>query len=273
MVISLTLVLLMLGSLALILMYAKKISDYVKENIGMTITIKENVKEADILRLKKTLDAAVYVKSSVYVTREQAAEELKKDLGEDFVSFLGYNPLLPNIDVYVRAVYANNDSLAVIKRKLSANPIIKEVFYQRSVIDVINKNVSKIGLVMSGFSIILLVVAVALINNTIRLAVYSKRFIIRSMLLVGATHGFISKPFILRGILSGMIGSVLAIILLALLIILASQQVPELIDLHHPVIFAILFGFVLLLGILISWLSNYFAVRKYLFIKYDNLYS
>lgn len=273
MVVSLTLVLLMLGSLGLILLYAKKISDYVKENIGINITIRENVREADILRLKKTIDASFYVKSSTYVSKEQAAKELKEDLGEDFIGFLGFNPLLPSIDVHVKAVYANSDSLTIIKNKLSGNPIIKEVFFQKSVIDIINQNVRKIGLVLTGFSTLLLVVAIALINNTIRLSVYSKRFILRSMLLVGATHGFISRPFIIRGILSGFIGSILALILLTLLIIVTSNQIPELIDLQDTNMFAILFGIVLFLGVIISWLSNYFAVRKYLYIKPDNLYS
>lgn len=273
MVVSLTLVLLMLGSLGLILLYAKKISDFVKENIGITVTLNESIREADILRLKKTIDASVYVKSSEYISKEQAVAELKEDLGEDFISFLGFNPLLPSIDIHVKAVYANSDSLTVIKNKLSGNPIIKEVYFQKSVIDIINQNVKKIGLVLTGFSTLLLIVAIALINNTIRLSVYSRRFILRSMLLVGATHGFISRPFILRGIISGLIGSFFALGLLTLIIIVSSDQIPELVDLQDTNMFISLFGIVLFLGVVISWLSNYFAVRKYLYIKPDNLYN
>ena len=271
-VVSISLVLFMLGLLGLIILHAGKLSDYVKENIGFSIIMKENVKEAGIIQLQKILDATPYVKSTEYITKEDAAEEFTKELGEDFTDFLGYNPLLPTIEVRFRAEYANNDSLSIIKDKILANNNVKEVWYQESLVDIVNKNVKRIGIIILGFSGLLLIIAIALINNTIRLSVYAKRFLIRSMQLVGATRAFISRPFILKGIVQGMIGSFMAIILLTGIIYLSRREVPELVDLQHPDMFLSLFGIVMLLGIIITWLSNYFAVRKYIKIKTEKLY-
>ncbi len=271
-VVSISLVLFMLGMLGLVVLHARKLSDYVKENIGFSIIMKENVKEAGIIQLQKILDATPYVKSTQYITKEEAAKEFSEELGEDFTSFLGYNPLLPTIEVRFKADYANNDSLTIIKDKILANSNVKEVWYQESLVDVVNKNVKQIGIILLGFSLLLLIISIALINNTIRLSVYSKRFLIRSMQLVGATRGFISKPFILRGIAQGLIGAFIAVILLTGIIYLSRQEVPELIDLQNPDMFLSLFGIVLLLGIVITWLSNYFAVRKYIKIKTEKLY-
>jgi len=271
-VVSISLVLFMLGLLGLIVLHAGKLSDYVKENIGFSIIMKDNVKEAGIIQLQKSLDKTPYVKSTNYITKEQAANEFSKELGEDFTEFLGYNPLLPTIEVRFKADYANNDSLSIIKDKILANSNVKEVWYQESLVDLVNKNVKRIGIIILGFSVLLLIIAIALINNTIRLSVYSKRFLIRSMQLVGATRAFISKPFILRGMVQGMIGAFIAILLLAGIIYLSRREVPELVDLQNPEMFLSLFAFVLILGIVISWLSNYFAVRKYIKIKTEKLY-
>jgi cell division transport system permease protein len=271
-VISISLVLFMLGALGLIVLHAKKLSDYVKENIGFSIILKENVKELDIVQLQKTLDAANYVKSTEYITKEKAAESLKKDLGEDFVSFLGYNPLLASIEVRLKADYANNDSIAWIERELLANTKVKEVIYQKSLISMVNENIKKISLVMLGFSALLLLISIALINNTIRLSIYSKRFLIKSMQLVGATKGFIRRPFVIKGIMQGIYAGIIAIALLVGLLYFAQREIPELLYLQDEQLIAILFGFVILLGILISWFSTFLAVRKYLRLKTDDLY-
>lgn len=271
-IVSITLVLFMLGLFGLIILHAKKLSDYVKENIGFSIIMKENVKEAGIIKLQKILDATEYVKSTEYITKEQAAKEFEEELGEEFTSFLGYNPLLPTIEVRFKAEYANNDSLTIIKEKILENSNVKEVFYQESLVDVVNKNVRKIGIIILGFSTLLLIIAIALINNTIRLSVYSKRFLIRSMQLVGATHNFISKPFIWKGILHGVIGALIAIILLSGIIYFSQRELPELINLQDIDLFLSLFGIVILLGIIISWMSNLLAVRKYIRLKTDSLY-
>lgn len=271
-IVSITLVLFMLGLLGLIVLHAKKLSDYVKENIGFSIIMKENVKEAGIIKLQKILDATEYVKSTEYITKEEAAKEFEEELGEEFTSFLGYNPLLPTIEVRFKAEYANNDSLTIIKEKILENSNVKEVFYQESLVDVVNKNVRKIGIIILGFGTLLLIIAIALINNTIRLSVYSKRFLIRSMQLVGATQGFISKPFIWKGILHGIIGAFIAILLLSGIIYVSQRELPELINLQDIDLFLSLFGIVILLGIIISWLSNFMAVRKYIRLKTDSLH-
>jgi cell division transport system permease protein len=271
-VISISLVLFMLGTLGLIVLHAQKLSDYVKENIGFSVILKENVKEVDIVQLQKTLDAANYVKSTEYITKEKAAESLKNDLGEDFISFLGYNPLLASIEVRLKADFANNDSIAWIERDLLSNTKVKEVIYQKSLISMVNENIKKISLVMLGFSALLLLISIALINNTIRLSIYSKRFLIKSMQLVGATKGFIRRPFVIKGIMQGIYAGIISVALLVGLLYLAQREIPELLFLQDEQLIAILFGFVILLGILISWFSTFLAVRKYLRLKTDDLY-
>ncbi len=271
-VVSMILVLYMLGLFGLVLLHAKKLSDYVKENIGLTLMINESSKEADIQMFQKTLDASEYVRSTKFISKENAAKVLQKELGEDFVGFLGYNPLLSSIELKVKANYANNDSLANLSNKLKQSKIINEVFYQKSLVDVINENLKKISFFLLGFSGLLLIIAVALINNTIRLSVYSKRFLIKTMQLIGATQHFIRKPFMIKGIIQGIVSAIVAITLLIFSIGFAQKQIPELIDLQDIDLFLSLFVFVILLGIFLAWVSTYFAVRKYLKIKTDNLY-
>lgn len=271
-VVSITLVLFMLGMIGLIILHAKKLSDYVKENIGFSIIMKANVKESGIIQLQKTLDASEYVKSTEYITKEKAAEIMKEDLGEDFIGFLGYNPLLPSIDLRLRAGYANIDSLQKIETRLLTNPNVKEVWYQRSLVSLINQNIRRISMILLAFTILLLVISVALINNTIRLSVYSKRFLIRSMQLVGATTQFIRRPFILQGLMQGIYAAFIAILMLMGVIYLLQQEIPELVMLQDVNLFLALFGIVIILGLLISWVSTFFAVRKYLKMRTDELY-
>jgi cell division transport system permease protein len=272
-VISITLVLFMLGMLGMLVLHAKKLSDYVKENIGFSIMIKDGVKETAILMLQKKLDSKEYVKSTEYIPKEKAAVDLKKELGEDFIGFLGYNPLLPSIDLRLKADYTTTIQVARIEKMLLSNPEVKEVFYQKSLVELVNKNIEKISLFILGFSLLLLLISIALINNTIRLSVYSRRFIIRTMLLVGATHGFICRPFIWKSIVAGLISSIIAIGLLMLVLYFALEEIPELLQIQDLQMYLILIGIVILLGIMISWLSTWFAVRKYLRIKTDNLYT
>jgi len=272
-VISITLVLFLMGLLGLIILHAYKLSDYVKENIGFSIIIRESVTEPVILEFKKDLDRAYYVKSAEYIPRERAAEKLQDELGEDFVGFLGYNPLLPSIDLRIKAPYTNSDSLTRIEQKLLLQPIVKEVFYQKSLVNAINRNLDKISFILLGFSAILLFIAIVLINNTIRLSVYSKRFIIRSMQLVGATEGFIRKPLLSRSIFHGTFSAMIAIGMLMVLAYFAVDQLPELAGLQDPFMLLALVVMIVLLGVFISWASTYLAVRKYLRIPTDLLYS
>ena len=270
--VSITLVLLMLGVLGLVILHAKKLSDHVKENIGVRIMMKEGTREAEIIQLQKKLDATVFVKSTEYITKEEAAEEMKKDLGEDFISFLGFNPLPPSIDLRLRADFTNVKSIDVIEKELLANPGVKEIFYQKSLVQAINKNLKRISIFLLGFSGLLLIIAVALINNTIRLSVYSKRFLIRSMQLVGATQAFIRRPFIFKSVFQGIYGAFVAIVLIVVLIYFSIKELPELIEIQDINLFIILFSLIILCGILISWLSTYFAIRKYLRMQTDDLY-
>ena len=271
-VISIAMVLFLLGILGLLVLNAQKISEYVKENIGFSIILKEGVKEVEIIRLQKMLDTKQYVKSTQYVTKEEAARELKKELGEDFVDFLGYNPLLASIDVHLHAEYANPEGIDDIKQDLQQYDEIKEVYYQKSLVDLINQNIQKIGLIILIFSGFLFLIALTLIHNTIRLSIYSKRFIINTMQLVGATKGFIRRPFIFRGILHGIYGSLIAMGLLFGVIYLLQDEFSNIISLQDVEIVSMLFASVFLMGILISWISTYIAVNKYLKINPDRLY-
>jgi cell division transport system permease protein len=272
-IISITLVLFLLGLFGIIILHARLLSDYVRENIGFSIMIREGVREAGILELKKNLDGQYFVKSSEYIPQNRAAEKLKTELGEDFIGFLGYNPLLPSIELRIKAPYANADTLRKIEKRLMAIPEVKEVYYQKSLVDAINSNIQKISLILLGFSGILLFIAIVLINNTIRLAVYSRRFIIRSMQLVGATEGFIRRPMLYRSILHGVISAFIALLMLMLLTYFALEEIPELLELQDPFMLAALVTSIFIMGALISWFSTWLAVRKYLRIRTDLLYS
>jgi cell division transport system permease protein len=252
--------------------HAKNLSKYVKENIVLNVIVNDGTSEGDVLSLQKDLEKDPYVLRTEYISKELAAKNLKEDLGEDFVQYLGHNPLLPSLDVYMKENYANTDSIKTFIEKISKNNKIKEVVYQESLIDMVNKNVRIIGMIVLAFAVILLIIAVALINNTIRLAIYSQRFLIKSMQLIGATKNFIRKPFITYGIIHGLLGSLIAILLLILTLKFAQQQIPELVFLRNWFEFAVIFLGVILIGILISGLSTYFAVTKYLKAQSNDLY-
>ncbi len=271
-VVSITLVLYVLGLLGLVVMHAHKLSVHLKENIGFSIIIMDNTALPEIEKLQHSLDGMVAVKSTEFISKEKAAEELTRDLGEDFVSFLGYNPLFPSIEVRLNASWANPDSLAIFEQTVLQRNEVKEVDYQKNLLHIVNDNVQKIGVVLLLFGVLLLIIAFTLINNTIRLSVFSKRFLIKSMQLVGATQSFIRKPFIVKGILQGIVGSVIAISLLIGSLYGAQQSVPELVDFQDVTMLSVTFGMVTIMGIIISWISTYFAVKKYLKIKKDNLY-
>ena len=274
-IISVTLVLFTLGFLGLIVLHASNLSKYIKENIGFEIVMKTNVKEADIVKLQKQLDTKDFVKSTEYITREEASKRLSEILGDDFIEFMSEddNPLLPSMDVRFNADWANNDSLEVIEASVMQNENVKEVYYQRSLVHMINQNLRKISLVMLVFSILLLIIAMALINNTIRLSVYSKRFVIRSMQLVGATESFIRKPFILKGVLQGAISAFMAILMLLGIIEALRENIPELKLLSDNLTLIYFFTGIVIIGILMSGLSTSLAVSKYLRMKADSLYA
>lgn len=270
--ISIALLLFLMGIIGLILLNAQRLSNHVKENLGFTVLIRDNVREAEVKKLEKQLAASNFVKSVAYISKDDAAKVMQKELGEDFVDFLGYNPLLASIDVKLYAEYTTPETITKIEKDLLQIPEVKDIHYQKDLLYVINKNVRRISLILGVFSALMLFIAMALINNTIRLSIHSKRFVIRTMQLVGATSGHIRKPFLMKSIFYGFIGSVIAIFLLSGLIYFTSKELSGFIGFEVIDLIGLLFLIVIGIGIFISWISTYFAIGKYLFIHTDKLY-
>lgn len=270
--ISIALVLLMLGIIGLLGLTANQLSIYVKENLGLTVMIKNNAKDAEVRKLEKVLSSSQMVKSVRFINKEQAAKELEADLGENFIEYLGYNPLLSSIEVRLFADYANPEGMEAVKKSISSFPEVKEVFYQKNIVHLIHENVRRISLVLFAFASLLMLIAIALINNTVRLMVYAKRFVIRTMQLVGATRSFIRKPLLIQSVMQGLAGGFIANILLSGIIYLSTRELSGVVDFQNIPLVVMLFLMVFLIGILITWLSTFFAVRKYLNLKTEDLY-
>ena len=271
-IISISLVLLLLGLVGLLLINGRNIKRQVMESIGFNVILKENVKDADIYQLQKILDARKYILSTEYITKEEAALETEQMLGEDFIRFLGYNPLPPSIRVRLHLPWTNPDSVAIIEQDLMQYDSIEEVYYKKSLLYAVHENIRQITLIILGFSILLTLISVTLINNTIRLSIYSKRFIINTMQLVGATRGFIRKPFLFSGAASGFTGSMVALTILFFLVYLLQKEFEGVISFRDYDLLAILALGVIFMGIVINWVSTFFAVNKYLNMKTDKLY-
>lgn len=269
---SITLVLFMLGLLVFTLLHTRRLSDYVRENIGIIIIVKDNVSEFEIMELKSRIETNTYVKGTHYTSKDDAAKELSAELGEDFVGFIGYNPLLPVIEVFLTWDYCNENGYKMFERTLNHELMIKEVIYQKPMIELINANISKISTGVFIFSGLLLVVSVMLIYSTIRLAVYSKRLLIKSMLLVGATQRFIRKPFLNSGFIQGIMSGMFALGLLFIAIFFTEQKLPGLNLLSDVPTLFLFASSVIIFGVCITGLSNYFAVKKYLNINSEELY-
>ncbi len=271
-IISISLVLLLLGLVGLLLVNGRNIRKQVMESIGFNVILKENIKEADIYQLQKILDARKYILSTEYITKEEAALETEQMLGEDFIHFLGYNPLPPSIRVRLHQPWANPDSVMIIEQDLLQYDSIEEVYYKKSLLYAIHENIRQLSLIILGFSLLLTLISVTLINNTIRLSIYSKRFIINTMQLVGATRGFIRRPFLFRGAASGFSASLISLAILFGLVYLLQEEFEGVISLKDYDLLAILALGVILIGMLINIISTFFAVNKYLNIKTDKLY-
>ncbi|MBT3207707.1 MAG: cell division protein FtsX [Bacteroidetes bacterium] len=270
-IVSIFLVLFLLGLLGMLILNANKLSVYIKENIGYSIILNENAKTLDIRRLQKEFDASNYVKSSNHISKEQAAEELQKELGENFIDFLGYNPLPVSINIQLFAEYSNTDSLRIIEEKLLSYPQVKEVIYKKSLIHEIDKNINKISFIILSFSGLLFLISIALINNTIRLSIYSNRFLIKTMQLVGANGSFIRKPYLFQSAFQGIIGALMAISLLIVIIHFA-QDMFEIVSFNDLNVLITLFLSIVVIGIIIAISSTYFAINKYLRIKTEKIY-
>ena len=272
-VISLSLVLFVVGLLGLFLINAQRLSDYIKENVGFTIMLKDGIPEIETIKIKKKISAADFTKNINFITKEQATEQLKTDLGEDFVSFLGYSPLLSSIDVKLNAAYANTDSLQKIAAELTDSPIVFEAYYQKDLVEKLNSNMNRLSFFLLVFCILLFFIAFVLINNTIRLSVYAKRFLIRTMRLVGATNGFIQKPFLIKGLYQGVYSSIFAIFMLIGAIQLIQGDTANMLNINDLKIIGIVFILIFFSGLILSLFSTFFAVRKYIQLNEKELYN
>jgi len=270
--VSITMVLFLLGLLFLIILNAGRLTDYVREKIGFTLALQNDLPESEIERLRLSLQTRPFVKSIRYIDKETAAAELQKELGEDFSGFLGFNPLSSSFEVKLFAPYTQSDSLALLEKKLKEIPQVKDVFYQHSLVSVINDNVRKISIFLLIFSGLLFFVFSVLINNTIRISVYSQRFVINNMLLVGATRSFVRGPFIRKSILLGFWGAFFSCLLLAALMLTYKKELSGMITVTDFRILTIVFILVVATGILLSWLSTYVAVNRFLKMKFDDLF-
>ncbi len=262
----------MLGILGLILINARKLSDYVREKIGFTLVLNDNAKEVEIMRIQKMLNSREFVKSTRYIDKEEASRELTEELGEDFTGFLGYNPLFASIEVKLYAQYTNPDSLNFLEKEFLSIQQVKEVYYQKNLVAVINQNVKRISLVIMVISALLTFIFISLINNTIRMSVYSKRFTINTMQMVGASNALIRKPFLLQSLWLGIYGSLAANLIIFAGIYWYKNELQGIISLNDINVFAYVFLGVTSLGILFSFLSTYFAVNKFLRMKFDEMF-
>jgi len=271
-VISISLVLFLLGMLGLLVLNTKKVADHFKEQIALTVYLKDTAKEVEIEQLKKSLAMADYTKSTTYVSKEDAAEAHSEEIGEDFMEFLGYNPLQNSIDVYMNADFVSSEQVDKIAADLTAKNFVDEVVYDKPLIALLNDNVKKISFWVLVASAMFTFIAVLLINSSIRLAVYSKRFIIKTMQMVGATKGFIRRPFIWQSVKLGLIGAILALIGMAAVLYYLNNSFTELNLLGDAKMLIFLFSGIFLMGIVITWISTYFATSRFLNLKTDELY-
>ena len=271
-VISIALVLFLLGCLGLLVLNAKKVADHFREQVVVTIYLNDSAKQVEVDQLENTLAMAEYTKSTEYVSKEQAAELMKAETGEDFMDFVGYNPLQNSIDVYLKADYVTNETLDGITEELANKKFIEDITYDNDLVELMNNNVKKITFWVLLLSAIFTLIAVLLINSSIRLAVYSKRFIIKTMQMVGATKTFIRRPFVFKSVQLGVIGAIVALIGMGIVLYYLDLTFPELELLQKPILVGGLFAGIFLLGILITWISTFIATQRFLNLKTDQLY-
>lgn len=270
--ISTTLVLLLLGLVVFFVLGAHNLSVYVKENISFSVLISDDMKESDILKLQKKLNKEPYVKETEYISKKQALREQSEAMGTDPQEFLGYNPFTASIEIKLHSDYANSDSIAKIEKLIKKNTNIQEVLYQKDLIDAVNDNIRNISLMLLGLAVILTLISFALINNTIRLTIYSKRFLIHTMKLVGASWGFIRRPFLRRNFWIGVLAAVVAdAILWGTAYWLVSYE-PDLIRVITPDVMVLVSLAVLIFGVTITWMCALLSINKYLRMKASTLY-
>ena len=271
-VISISLVLLLVGVACLLLVNATSISDYFKENMKVSVMMDAKVSDADAVKYQAKLDAMPFVKETAFVSKEQGMEEMKQMLGDDFLDAFESAPVPASIEVTLKAEYVSADSIAVVQRKIEASPLVDEVTWQQSLLDALNSNLSKIGLVLGVFIVLLLFISFVLINNTVRLNVFSRRFTVHTMKLVGATRGFIRRPFMVRGAFQGFFSACIAIILLLGVLYFLHGEFVQLFEIFTLRMILIVIGVVLVSGILICVVSTYFVVNRLVSLTKDEIY-
>lgn len=271
-VLSITFVLFLLGVLGLFLINGKKIASHFKEQIAMSIYLKDNAKEIEITQLQKKIQLDSATKSINFITKEEAAEKYIRDIGEDFLEFLGYNPLLNSIDINFNSNYVNTASLEKRKKEIESIDFVDEVVYDNPLVKLLDENIKKITLILLFITSIFVLIAVILINSSIRLSIYSKRFLIKTMQLVGATKSFVRKPFIWNHVRLGIISSTISLIALSIIIVQLDKYLPELKILQEANELTFLFIGIISLGIGITALSTFFATQKYLNLKSNSFY-
>ena len=271
-IISIALVLFLMGLIMLMGLLGNKLSVYVKENLSFSIVLKDNIKETEIKKMQTKLDALPYIKSTAYISKEQAAKELEEELGENPETFLGFNPLQASIEVKLHADYANPDSLPLIEKTIKSYTSVDELLYRKDMMELVHNNLQRLGVILLTLAAVLTLISFVLIGNTIRLLIYSKRFLIHTMQLVGATAGFIRAPFIRYNLVSGLIASLLAIMLLTGSLYYLQHELDGFIQLLDMRSLLIVDGAMLVLGLLLSTIATVFAVNKYLRMEVDQLY-
>ena len=270
--ISTTLVLLLLGMVVFFVLSANNLSTYVRENIGFTILVSDDMKEPEILKLQSDMEKKRYVKGALYISKEQALKEQTEAMGTDPAEFLGYNPFTASIEIKLNAAYDNSDSIAWIEKEIMANKKVMEINYPQNLLDSVNRNIQRLSIFLIGLAALLTLISFALINNTIRLAVYSKRFLIHTMKLVGASWEFIRRPFLLRNMWVGILAAGIAdAILMASAYTLVNYE-PQLIDIITPSTLLVVMITVFVFGVTITSLCAYYSINKYLHMKASTLY-
>lgn len=271
-IISISLVLFLLGILGLLILNTKKAATYFKEKSAITLFLKNDVSKENVLNLQASIDAQNFTKSTKFISKEEAAQIYKKENGEDFMDFLGYNPLQNAIDIYIKADYVTKEKMQEIENKYKENQFVSSVSYDKPLIELLTKNVNRISFFILIFSTLATLIVMVLINSSIRLSVYAKRFTIKTMQMVGATKRFIRKPFIRGSIRLGVIGAILALIELAVVIYYLNIYFPEFGIMDNKIELSSLFGSVFIIGILITWFSTFFATQRFLNLRTDELY-
>jgi len=271
-VLSVFLVLFLLGILGFFIINSKKLADNFREEIAMTVFFKNDANDSILKAFGTELKAARFTKSYVYVSKEAAAKQHTDIIGEDFMTFLGTNPLQNSYDIHLKADYVVKDSISKIEGQLRKNKMVADIVYDKQLVNLVNDNIKKVSMWILIISFFLTVIAVLLINSSLRLSIYSHRFIIKTMQMVGATKSFIRKPFVLRSVKLGMIGGGLAIIALIVVLVYLQTNFPDLGILDDQLLVAFVLLFVFGIGVLITWISTYFATQRFLNLRTDDLY-